>query len=334
MDPIETEPLPLSRHVLFHTRDVDQARESVARVFCPHALNPCHAGELLDARHHSAPLGEGCSLNYVQYGAAVDIDPGHLGTFYLLQIPVRGGATVWCGGRELRSDTGVASLPSPSEPLHMRWAADSPQLIVQLSQAAVARQFEQLAQQEPRGSLVFEPGVDLNATPVAGIAAFVRYLCSTLDADPGFSGSVLARQAEAYLISSLLLQLPHNHRALLDAGRRPLLPRVVRRTQDYMRANAAEPLTLADLCSHVGVSARSLQQAFLNATGESPMSHWRGLRLELVRQALRAAEPGSGSDTVARIAEHYGFFHAGHFAAHYRRRFGERPGQTLRLFGG
>jgi AraC-like DNA-binding protein len=331
MDLTETAPLPLSRYALFHTRDVDQARESVARVFCPHALNTCHAGERLDARHHSARLGEASSLNYVQYGPAVDIDPGHLGTFYLLQIPLRGGATVWCGGRELRSDTRQASLPSPTEPLRMHWAADSPHLIVRLSQAAVVQQFEQLAQHALCGPLVFEPGVDMDAAPMAGIGAFVRYLCGTLDADPAFSGSALARQAESYLVSSLLLQLPHSHRALLEAGRRPLLPRVVRRAQEYMHAHATEPLTLAQLCSHLGVSARGLQHAFLCATGESPMGHWRSVRLERVRQALRAAGPGAGRDAVARIAERYGFFHAGHFADQYRRRFGERPSQTLRV---
>ncbi|WP_255519247.1 hypothetical protein [Xylophilus sp. ASV27] len=34
---------------------------------------------------------------------------------------------------------------------------------------------------------------------------------------------------------------------------------------------------------------------------------------------------------MARLAERYGFFHAGHFAAHYQRRFGERPSDTARV---
>lgn len=325
--------LPLSRFSLFHTRDVDQARESVARVFCPHVLNTCHPRDALDARHHSAPLGADASLNYVQYGPAVEIDPGHLGSFYLLQIPLRGGATVWCGGKEVRADRAMASLPSPTESLRMRWADDSPHLIVRFSQAAVLAQLAQLAQCEVQGPPVFEPGVRLDDPSVAPAVAFVRYLCDALDADPGFAGSPLARQAESYLISTLLLQLPHSQRPLLDASaRRALLPRTVRRAQEFMRAHAAEPLTLVDLCRHLGVSARGLQQAFAAATGESPMAHWRGLRLDLVRQALVSgairAEPGA----LTRLAERYGFFHAGHFAAHYQRRFGERPGDTARVF--
>jgi AraC-like DNA-binding protein len=321
--------LPLSRYALFHTQDVDQAREAVARVFCPHGLSVCHARAPLDARHHSAPLWRHASLNYVQYGPAVDIDPGHLGNFYLLQIPLRGGASVWCEGREVQADVGLASLPSPTERLHMRWAEDSPHLILRFSQSAIAHQFEQLAQSALGASLVFAPGVRLASAQAAPTVAFVHYLRSMLDADPAFSGSLLARQAESFLLSSLLLQLPHSHRAALDDGaRRALLPRTVRRAQDYMRAHLTEPLTLVDLCQHLAVSARSLQQAFVAATGETPMGHWRALRLDGVRRALQRADPQGG---VAPIAARYGFLHAGHFAAQYQRRFGERPADTLRV---
>ena len=320
--------LPLSGFSLFHTRDVDQARESVARIFCPHALNTCHARDRLDARHHSAPLGSDVSLNYVQYGPAVDIDPGCLGSFYLLQIPLRGGADVRCGGREVRADSGHASLPSPTEPLRMRWAADSPHLIVRFSQAALLAQLEQLAQAPVQGPPIFDPGVPLGLAQVAPAIAFVHYLCGALDADAAFSGSPLARQAERYLISTLLMQLPHSHQRLLDASaQRPLLPRAVRRAQEFMRAHAGEPLSLVDLCQHLGVSARSLQQAFVVDTGESPMAHWRNLRLDLVRQALQGRGK-AGGESVSLVAQRFGFFHAGHFAAHYQRRFGERPGDT------
>ncbi len=326
------ESLPLSRFTLFHTSDVDEARESVERVFCPHVLGTCNVRDRLDARHHSAPLGQDVSLNYVQYGPAVDIDPGHLGHFYLLQIPLRGGASVWCGSQEVISDPNVASLPSPTESLRMRWAADSPHLIVRFSQSAVISQLEQLAQSDVHGPPVFAPAVRLEQAEVTPVLSFVSYLCATLDADPGFSGSQLARQAESYLLSTLLLRLQHSHRPMLDAAaRRVLLPRAVRRAQEFMRAHAGEPLTLIDLCVHLGVSARSLQQAFLDATGESPMNHWRGLRLDLVHQALQGSSASDWPGVVTRIAQRYGFFHAGHFAAHYRRRFGERPIDTTRV---
>lgn len=53
---------PLASHALFHTRDVDEAREAVARIFCPHVLNPCSSQTPLDARHHSAQVFRDISL--------------------------------------------------------------------------------------------------------------------------------------------------------------------------------------------------------------------------------------------------------------------------------
>lgn len=323
---------PLASHALFHTRDVDQAREAVARVFCPHMLNPCGSAVVLDARHHSAPVCQDVSLNYVQYGPAVDIEPGHLRSFYLLQIPLRGSAEVNCGGQQVTARPGMASLPSPTEYLKMRWADDSPHLILRLSQGAVVRQVEQLSQTAVHRPLVFGLGLAMDTPALAPLAGFVRYLAETLEVDAGFAGSALAQQAEAYLLSTLLMQAPHNYsEALCGDTRRPLLPRAVRRAQDFMQANVTRPLTLADLCGHLHVSARSLQQAFVAHTGESPMVYWRNLRLDKVRALLRRAAGQASTDvTVTLVAAEHGFLHMGHFAAQYQRRFGERPVDTLK----
>ena len=89
--------LPLQRYRLFESHDMDEARESVARVFCPHKLLMLRPRTELDACHHSARLHRDVSLNYVQYGPAVQIDPGYLQDFFLLQIPLRGGAEIRSG---------------------------------------------------------------------------------------------------------------------------------------------------------------------------------------------------------------------------------------------
>ena len=98
-----------------------------------------------------------------------------------------------------------------------------------------------------------------------------------------------------------------------------------------MQANVKRPLTLADLCGHLHVNARSLQQAFVDHTGESPMVYWRNLRLDKVREVLRnAASQASTGVAVTQVAADHGFLHMGHFAAQYQRRFGERPVETLK----
>jgi AraC-like DNA-binding protein len=330
--------LPLERFRLFESRDVDEARDFVARVFCPHELSPLHREMSLDACHHNAPLHRDASLNYVQYGPAVRIEPGFLDSFYLLQIPLRGGASVRCGKRSVESHPLLASIPSPTEPLSMRWHADSPQLIVKMDRQALRGRLEGLLQAPLRESLDFDLGADLTAPSAQGLVSYIACLRAMLDGDAGLLGrELMAEQAENHLLTSVLLSLRHNHTDQLTAGstsatrHSTVLPRIVKRAQEYMRAHADAPITLADVCGYVGVSARSLQLAFDRHHGLSPMVYLRDLRLDLVRKELLAQNSDAVHRTrkVTEAAIRYGFLHLGHFAARYRERFREAPSDTL-----
>jgi AraC family ethanolamine operon transcriptional activator len=103
--------------------------------------------------------------------------------------------------------------------------------------------------------------------------------------------------------------------------------RLVRRADDYMRSRLGEPLSLLDLCRELGVSERTLHYAFREVRGLSPMAYFKAGRLNAVRQELKAA--AGDSATVREIAQRWGFWHTGEFAASYRRMFGELPSRTL-----
>jgi AraC-like DNA-binding protein len=62
--------------------------------------------------------------------------------------------------------------------------------------------------------------------------------------------------------------------------------------------------------------------------GTTPMDHIRARRLERVHDELLAADPLATS--VTDVAMRWGFGHLGKFAQAYRRRFDERPSETLR----
>ena len=177
-----TTPLPLQRYRLFESHDMDEARESVARVFCPHGLVMLRPRTELDACHHSARLHRDVSLNYVQYGPGVQIDPGYLQDFFLLQIPLRGGAEIRCGAQHVDATPRLASLPSPTELLSMRWADDSPHLIVRLARPALLSRLESLLQAPVGKPLVFDLGVPLDNPTLAPLVHFIDYLRLTLDA--------------------------------------------------------------------------------------------------------------------------------------------------------
>ena len=52
---IELAELPLRRHVLFESRDCEEARDRVGEVFCPHELQVLGKGGRVDARQHLVP---------------------------------------------------------------------------------------------------------------------------------------------------------------------------------------------------------------------------------------------------------------------------------------
>jgi AraC family ethanolamine operon transcriptional activator len=100
----------------------------------------------------------------------------------------------------------------------------------------------------------------------------------------------------------------------------------VKKAASYVLARLAEPVTVGDICNHVGCSRRSLEQSFSQYAGTSPKQFIQALRLERCRKALLRATP---DDKVSRIASRYGFWHMGQFALSYRRLFGEIPSRTL-----
>lgn len=118
-----------------------------------------------------------------------------------------------------------------------------------------------------------------------------------------------------------------------EAGPRPVVVAnarhtLVSRAQDYMREHVDEALTVEDLCRELGVSRRTLQYSFQEVLQLNPVSYLRAVRLNGVRRMLRAADPASVS--VQDVAARWGFWHLSHFAADYKRMFGELPSETLR----
>jgi AraC family ethanolamine operon transcriptional activator len=104
--------------------------------------------------------------------------------------------------------------------------------------------------------------------------------------------------------------------------------RVVQIAEDFALSHTAERLHVTDLCEAAGVSERTLQYAFKDLMGMTPVAYLTRLRLHRVRQSLRAAT--HASTTVTKEAIRWGFWHFGDFSRAYKDCFGELPLDTLR----
>ncbi|MEB3260315.1 MAG: helix-turn-helix transcriptional regulator [Cyanobacteriota bacterium] len=103
---------------------------------------------------------------------------------------------------------------------------------------------------------------------------------------------------------------------------------LVKDIQRWLHCHPNTPVTLADLCREAHASRRTLIQGFQDHLGMGPMAYVRLLRLHAIRRRLLHAEPGDL--LIGPLSEAWGFQNAGHFAATYRRLFGETPRATLR----
>ncbi|WP_262028319.1 AraC family transcriptional regulator [Microvirga sp. Mcv34] len=182
---------------------------------------------------------------------------------------------------------------------------------------------------ETPGFLDFDIGVDLEAPTGHSWLRLLEYVETELsDREALIRQSPIAwRQFEQSLLTGLLLSQRHAYTEALLRPQSAAAPFYVKRAEAYIEAHYSEPLSLADIASYAGVSARSLQNGFQSFRGVTPMAFLRSVRLQHVNKALLAADPAV--DTVTEIALACGFGHLGEFGALYKRTFGETPRQTL-----
>jgi AraC-like DNA-binding protein len=93
-----------------------------------------------------------------------------------------------------------------------------------------------------------------------------------------------------------------------------------------------EHLHVSELCRATGVSERTLQCAFKEIMGLSPVAYLIRLRLHRVRAAPQTAE--RRSTRVSTEGLKWGFWHFGEFSRAYKQCFGESPSATLRRMAG
>ncbi|TDK43806.1 AraC family transcriptional regulator [Antarcticimicrobium luteum] len=320
-------PVPLAAHQLFRSHDLDETRDRVAQVFCPHRLETLGRAPV-DARHNHI-RGERLSLNYMEYGAQTRIEPGELGSFYLIQIPLSGGAQIANGADRYASDPTAAAVLNPHKPTAMTWAGGTRQVLVQIDRIALQRLLSDLLGAQMDRPLKFNGPLDLCQGPGMALRQFVLHLVQEIDAGRSSFGQagLMNRQIESTLMTGLIEALDNNYSGFLGRPAGSAAPYKLRRAEEFIEARLDQPLTVEEIARAAGTSARSLQMAFRQFRGTTPLSFLRDRRLDRVHQALMAARPGA---TVTDIASEWGFTHLGRFSQCYHARFGQTPRETLR----
>jgi AraC-like DNA-binding protein len=103
--------------------------------------------------------------------------------------------------------------------------------------------------------------------------------------------------------------------------------RLVEHAIDLAHENAQEIHSVAELSKESGASIRTLRRGFQERFGVSPKTYLLAQRLGGARRDLRSENQ---RPLVTDVANRWGFWHMGQFAADYRTMFGELPSETLR----
>jgi AraC-like DNA-binding protein len=201
-------------------------------------------------------------------------------------------------------------------------------LTVWIPLAKLHEDLESLIERPIMGDIAFAPAIDLTTSAGISLHGLVGYLEHELSRpDSLMSMQITASLFEDLLCGTILSGVKHSHSEWLRRPHPGGDIRTVRRAEDYMHAHLADPITVRDLARSAGCGVRSLQLAFRQARGMTPMQALQRARLHQARQALERPE----SDTsVLDVALRFGFNHPGRFARVYERAFGQRPSWTLR----
>jgi AraC-like DNA-binding protein len=174
----------------------------------------------------------------------------------------------------------------------------------------------------------FDPGA-VSPALEAHWSRTVAYAQGTLLGGPGVADNpLLTGPARRALAAAALAAFPNSTQQARHTDGGNTEPAVLRRVVAHVEANASRDLSLAELAAVAGTSTRALQYAFLRHRETTPSAFVRSVRLERAHRDLQAADPTTA--TVAGIARHWGFPHAGRFSADYRTAYGRAPSVTLR----
>jgi AraC-like DNA-binding protein len=248
--------------------------------------------------------------------------------FYLLQIPLEGGAEITNGRETYLSTPDRAAILNPQLPTRMTWEEGTRQVLVQISRRAMQDHLAGHLGAPSDRPLTFDGPLDLREGAGAALRRLVMWLVAEADAgSPPIGPGLMAQQIESTVLSGLL-EARHDHQAQIARVKSAPRPRHLRLAEGFIEAHLDQQITLEDVASAAGICPRGLQMAFRHHRGTTPLSFWRDARLARAHADLLAAPPGT---RVTEIALRWGFTHFGRFSELYRARYGLSPRDTLKV---
>ncbi|WP_298909032.1 helix-turn-helix domain-containing protein [uncultured Aliiroseovarius sp.] len=196
---------------------------------------------------------------------------------------------------------------------HTGLTRDNPLSVHWCYEAAFQAEFPDIPAQS---TVICEDG---DYTTISGASAAFDHMLSLIEARLG--GDIMAEVAcwfqHPYIRSAAATQKTPAHDT---AKSQDLLPKQVERAIEHFAEHIESPIQISRVAEAVGVSTRSLERSFKEATGQSPLKYYRKMRMNQARQLVLYS-----NTPVTEVAFMVGYATPGAFLRHYRESFGMTP---------
>ncbi len=318
-------PPPLAAFPIVSTNDVEKAQSILSHEMASLSFRRVHDRDHFQLIMNGAHLGK-TMVGYNRFGVETEIDGGQIEEAVIFSICIGTPTIVELDG--VPNAPNLGSIVSPPRHLRVHRKPESEILILRTSIHAIEERFQEVMGWPITHPIRFEKSVDLTSGLGAEVKRLVHFVVDQANREGSALEHPLLRTSLDDLLTSAMLSLPSNvsESIVTCRGVQPV-PGILRRAEEYLEANAAEPISISDVVEVCGCSRRALFLAFRRYRDCTPMEFLSYCRLGLARLALQAPAPG---DSVASIAYACGFLHRGRFSQRYLQRFGESPSETLR----
>lgn len=201
-------------------------------------------------------------------------------------------------------------------------------LVATIPMELLTRTVESAALQPSAEKAIFETSVlNIGETAVLDLARKIRQMMNHIGSTsrPDAAQNSL-QEFEEQLVSSLSYTLASPQQSRLGSRGRVNRRKHLARALELINTHLTEPLGITTLAEQTCTSQRTLEAAFTENLGITPVKYIRTQRLNAVRSRLLRAQP---EDSVTHVAHAYGFSHLSHFSREYHSLFSELPSDTL-----
>jgi len=260
---------PLDNFPLLRSKDVEEARDCLARIYGKRVLIPQHDVEGFNAIINACHLRD-IGLLYGTFGAAASFEFPPVDYFCQL-FPLRGTGETAIGQVSSNLIRGAGAVTSAEAPHQTKISADYAHLVLRIDAKALTAKLAALTGATINEPLRIDPRQEFKHPAAKMLQQYIPLLAETLSgATPPFPDWWIA-QTEQLLMTLFLYGHHHNYSHLLEQDAPEAAFRQVKQAEEYIVANAQRDIRLEELAELTGVSILSLFAAFNKYRGYTPL---------------------------------------------------------------